>query len=455
LIRSVGPALVRTVRHFFPDLPAWLNGLPDTRHQPMVVYPTAFLFWWGLSAFLFKLGSRRQLDYELRDLHTDVLSNLNRLAGAAVETLPVHQTLDHFVHHVGSSPFADLRTQMMRRLIRMKTLEDARLAGAYVVCFDGTGMLTFRDRHCPFCLTAKQGNTTLYFHTVLEAKLVTPSGLCLSMGTEFLENAPQVSAVPDTETCRQDCELKAFERLAESLKRDFPQTPICLAGDSLYACGPVLTIAEEQGWSYVLTFKEGRMPDVWKEFQALLHLVPENTLSMKLVDGTEQLYRWVNDLSYKDDRGRSHVFSAFSCQEKQRDGTTRFFAWITDHRVSSHNVAELATKGGRIRSAIENEGFNMQKNSGLNLEHAYSKNWEREKAYYYLLQIGHLILQLLEKGGLLEQMARSAKKTVVQLFGSLKNVARRLLDSFRFSVIPDEAFDPLKAAGIRVRLDTS
>ena len=282
------------------------------------------------------------------------------------------------------------------------------------------------------------------------------------MGTEFVENSGQAASpngpgpVPrDTEVFKQDCELKAFRRLAVTLKHDFPQTPICLAGDSLYACGTVLTIAEECGWSYVLTFKEGRMPEVWNEFNSLLDQAPENALSMCLVDNTEQVYRWVNDLSYEDDRGRSHVFSAFSCREKRPDGTAGFFAWITDHRVSSNNVAELAARGGRIRSKIENEGFNMQKNGGLNLEHAYSKNWEIEKAYYCLLQIGHILLQLLEKGSLLEELARAAKKTVVRLFGSLKNVARRLLESFRFCKIPDEDFDPLLAARIRVSLNTS
>jgi hypothetical protein len=36
--------------------------------------------------------------------------------------------------------------------------------------------------------------------------------------------------------------------------------------------------------------------------------------------------------------------------------------------VSKNTVVEVATKGGRHRWHIENQGFNRQKNSGLNLD---------------------------------------------------------------------------------------
>jgi hypothetical protein len=45
-------------------------------------------------------------------------------------------------------------------------------------------------------------------------------------------------------------------------------------------------------------------------------------------------------------------------------------------------------------------------------------------------------------------------KTVSLLFGSLKNIARRVTDAFRNRHIPDEAFDPDVAASIQIRLDT-
>jgi hypothetical protein len=116
-------------------------------------------------------------------------------------------------------------------------------------------------------------------------------------------------------------------------------------------------------------------------------------------------------------------------------------------------VVAVTTKGGRHRWHLENQGFNTQKNGGFNLEHAYShRHWQ---AFYYLLQIAHLILQLLEKGSLLGRLAQELGQTPLQLFGSLKNIARRLLESIRFLRIEEAAYDGAAAARIQIRLDSS
>lgn len=183
-------AAVRTIRHFWPELTQWLDEWPDTRWAPLVVYHRRFLAWWGLLLFLMKLGSRRQLDFDLRDLSTHVMDNLNRLAGTSQESLPVDGTLDHFLGHLGAAPPERLRTQMIGHLIRMKALDDARLQGYFVVAVDGTGWMCFRERHCDRCLTQKQGETVIYLHMILEAKLLGPCGMALSIATEFIENDP-------------------------------------------------------------------------------------------------------------------------------------------------------------------------------------------------------------------------------------------------------------------------
>jgi hypothetical protein len=51
-------------------------------------------------------------------------------------------------------------------------------------------------------------------------------------------------------------------------------------------------------------------------------------------------------------------------------------AWLTQLEVNHATVVEVSLKGGRQRWHIENQGVNTQKNSGLNLEHAYShEHW--------------------------------------------------------------------------------
>ena len=143
--------------------------MPDSRFEPFIDYHKRFLIWWGLLLFILKLGSRRQLDFDLRDEEGEVLANLNRLAQTDQETLPVHDTLEHFLGHVGADPLAQLRTKMIRRLIRMKALDGARLRGRFVIAVDGTGHLRFTQRHCDHCLEQQHQGKTLYFHQVLEA----------------------------------------------------------------------------------------------------------------------------------------------------------------------------------------------------------------------------------------------------------------------------------------------
>src|SRR5262249_42708579 len=54
---NIGPILAQTIGHFFPELNAWIDRLPDPRFLPLVIYHKRFLLWWGLSLFLYKLGS--------------------------------------------------------------------------------------------------------------------------------------------------------------------------------------------------------------------------------------------------------------------------------------------------------------------------------------------------------------------------------------------------------------
>lgn len=447
--------MVQTIRHFFPDFNAWLDRLPDSRVQDDCTYATRFLAWWGLALYLFQLGSRRQLDFDLRDGGLLVLHKLNRLAQTQQTTLPVHDTLDHFIGHVELDGWQRLRTQVVQRLLRMKVLDGARLMGRPVLLIDGTGLICFHRRHCAHCLTQRHGNTTLYLHQVLEAKLLGPAGVVLSLDSEFIDNADRGNAQDKSEEqIKQDCELKALSRLLPRIKKTFPQLNFVLALDSLYGCGTLFALAEQFGWSYVVTFKEGRTPALWQEYQALQQACPQNVLKQQWGTGLQQEFRWVNQIAYQDGEQRHWKLNALQCTETTTD-KSQFFAWLTNLPVGKKTVAEIAQKGGRYRWKVENEGFNRQKNSGLNLEHVYSIDPEKWKAYYVLLQIAFVLVQLMERGSLLRRLSAELGRTVAQLFGSLKNVARRLLESLRYLEWAEEWFDAKQAARLRIGLDTS
>lgn len=434
-----------------------MDAIEDPRFPPYVVYHKRFLLWWGLSLFLFKLGSRRQLDYQLNTDGPEVLANLNRLAGTRQTTRPVNKTLNYFLGRIGVAAVAGLRPPLVRRLIRMKALDTARLQGRFVVGVDGSGYLVFRYLHCNHCLIRQHGDTTSYLHQVLEAKLLGPADTVISIATEFIDNRDlaDTPAQAGQEERKQDCELKALRRLGRQLRQDFPQLPICVSGDGLFACGEGFQVAQDYRLDYVYVFKPGRLPAVWADFQALLALCPEQRVEVRTPVGVRQVYRWVHDLSYTDSAGRPWTFTALQCEETDRAGLTTLWAWVTGLEVNRETVVAVATKGGRQRWHLENQGFNTQKNSELNLEHAYSHG-EQWAASYYLLQIAHMILQLVEKGSLLRQLAQAAgKRSALDWYGSLKNMAYRLLESVRNLHWPEAVFEVAAARAIQIRLDSS
>lgn len=452
----VGQALVQTVRHFFPDFNTWLDRLPDTRVADACTYETRFLAWWGLSLYLFQLGSRRQLDYDLRDADTQVLDNLSRLAESFPPTLPVHDTLDHFLGHVALAGWEHFRTRLVQRLLRMKALDAARLLGHPVLLLDATGLLCFPRRHCPHCLVQRHGKKTLYLHHVLEAKLLGPAGVVISLGSAFIENADAGGTKgKSAEEIKQDCELKALQRQQPRIKKDYPQVRFVLSMDNLYCCGAVFALCKQLSWSFVVTFKEGRTPALWREYGALREACPENVLRQPWVDRPAQEFRWVKAMSYEDSDKREWTVNALECRERSKDGPESYFAWLTDLPVGRSTVPQIAQRGGRDHWKVENEGFNRQKNSGLNLEHVYSSDPEKWKPYYLLLQIAFILVQLLERGSLLRRLAATRDRSVKQLFGSLKNVARRLLESVRYSRWEEGWFAAAEARQLRIGLDSS
>jgi len=405
----------KTINHFFPKLSKWLNAINDPRQVKKIKYRPSHLLWLGVFLFLTRLGSKRQIKF--RFVSDEFKKNLSLLTYGDDQTIAHHDTLENLLKKLNPDEVSLIRHKMINRLLRMKCLSPYRLMDIYyMVAVDGTGHLVFKDRHCPHCLTKeKDGKVIYYYHNVLEAKIVTDSGLALSCETEFIENN-------STDT-KQDCELKAFYRMIKRLKKKFPQLKMCLLLDSLYAADPVIKLIEGYGWKYIITFKEGSMPDTYAEFESLKNLCSKNAALIK-DENVIQHFRWVNNINY-----RSSPFDVMELKEfnSSSDGKYTKFVWLTNISIDKDNFNKIV-KGGRLRWKIENEGFNIQKNRGYNLEHPYSQNERSMKNFYLLLQIAHILSQLIEKGSLL-------KDKIEKVFGSITNVFHQLLEDLRTKCI--------------------
>jgi hypothetical protein len=403
-----GDVFFKTVSHFFPKLTKWLQSVEDPRDKNKIIYSPSHLLWLGIFLFLLRLGSKRKIKYKLST--EKFLENLNQLCAGYSENVAHHDTVEYLLSGLEPEELYGVRQKMVYRLIRMKALDKYRLLGEYfMIAVDGTGHLIYKERHCPHCLTKeKDGEILYYYHNVLEAKIVTGTGLAISIETEFILNSDGAT--------KQDCELNAFYRMTKRLKKRFPQLKICLLLDSLYAAGPVMDIAEEYGWKYITVFKKGSMPERYDEFLKLKGLCPENTV--ELTDNKiNQKYSWVNGIDHK-----KNIFDVLQCYETTEDKQTKF-VWLTNLKVGKSNIVKIA-KGGRLRWKIENEGFNIQKNRGFNLEHPYSQDETSMKNLYLLLQIAYIISQLMEKGSLLAHK-------IQKVFGSVTMLFEQLLEDLR------------------------
>jgi hypothetical protein len=393
-----------------------MNRLPDPRRPERCLYTQAHLIWTGLLLFLMHLGSRRQMRFErLADSFSQNLALLSGQRG--IDTVADPDTLAYYAEHVPAAAVEKLLAWIMRRLIRMKALDPFRLLTYFPVAIDGSQICTFPEEPWHGCPHRQLSNGSVqYFAYVLDAKLVTPCGMALSLASEMLTNEG------NEEFDKQDCELKAFPRLVETLYAFYPRTKLCLLLDGLYANQNVIRLIESKRWKYIITFKEGSMQERFPEAVSLANMQAENRLKGEQPDCVQH-FAWAEALPIAE-----FTPNVLFCQDQPKKGEARQFVWLTNFHLCQNNVENIANNGGRLRWKIENEGFNVQKNNGYEMEHPYSEHANGFRIFYILLLIAHIITQLILRGSLIRSLCRT--------FGSAKNFARRLAESLRNHAAP-------------------
>lgn len=180
----------------------------------------------------------------------------------------------------------------------------------------------------------------------------------------------------------------------------FPRLPICILGDSLYACGPVFDICKKNKWEFLIRYKNGSIPSLAKEYREISEMGENEEETVEI----EQIYRrkpkvkavhkmkWVNHLDYQ-----GHEVAVMELEIEKEQKKWKEFQWVTSMRVTNRTAGEFADTG-RKRWLIENEGFNIQKNYRYIITHANSLDYNAMKNHYLLTQLADILLQLYENG---------------------------------------------------------
>lgn len=349
-----------------------------------------------LALFLFKAASRNQYNQYREDAQFE--ANYKHLFGFA---MPHGDSVNNVIALLDAGQIEHLKHQMVKALLERKTFHNSRYRGKWFqVAIDASGVGSYRHERDSQCLhrTSKTGKIT-YFHTVLEARLVTTNGFSVSIASEWIENAD------NTDYDKQDCERKAFTRLAAKLKKTYPRLPILILADGLYPYEGFFATCKTNGWAYCVTFKDGSLPSVWEEVRDLMPLQCANThREVRYLPGgatIEQAFQWVEKVDYHE-----HTLQWLECREMRTPKATEdntpnqppeitCFVHLTDLPLNRSNIA-ATSRCGRLRWKVENEGFNTLKNGGYGMEHQYArKSYRALKNYFQFMQMAHLIHQLM------------------------------------------------------------
>ncbi len=422
--------LRKAIDHHFPDLYAKIEAIPECRKkQPD--YSLLELIIAGVAMFLFKKGSRNAMNNE-RD-EPQFRQNYERLFHAR---LPHMDTVEDVMEVLETQHIETLKTELVKGLLTRKFLRKYRVLGhSYHVMIDGTHVMDVPEGHCEHCLhqTFKNGRVR-YFHNVLEAKLIGDNGFCVSLATEWIEN--------DEEYEKQDCELKAFVRLAKKLKQQYPRLSMCIVADGLYPNQTFFRVCQEHGWSWIVTFKDGNLPSVWKRvFQrhALSHCRTQEEVVRQKGQKIHRQYEWHPRMTYQ-----GFTVHWFACEEVVEQTRTHF-VYLSSLEMDCYSILEL-TESGRLRWKIENEGFDVQKHHGYGLGHQFSRSsMPAMKNDYQLMQIAHMMNQVFELGSLLTEV-RGSKESLAHIWLSL-------VGEVRHEILDFTVLTALLARRIRIRYD--
>jgi hypothetical protein len=373
------------MRRHFPTLIDELSEIIDPRE--LCQYSVQEIYMACISMFLFKQKSRNSYNNKARQ--GKFYENYYHILGLE---LPHMDTVNVFFKSSASESIERIKRKMVQVLLNHKVMHKFRYQGYFMVAIDGTGVHSYDYEpwtDCPY-RTSKKGKKT-WLVNVLEAKLVCSNGLAISLGTEWINNGEQMD--------KQDCERKAFIRLSERLKKDYPRLPVLILADGLYPYEQAFDTCRDNEWQYMFTFKDGNLKTVWEKVEDELLTKNKNEKIHFLCRKTEyvlkQHIRWVNGLKYK-----SHKLNWIETLEietkKSKTKETRF-VHLSSIVVDEDNAVQIS-RHARMRWKIENEGFNTQKNHGYHLEHKFARNnFGAMQNYYQCLQIAHIINQLAEK----------------------------------------------------------
>jgi hypothetical protein len=402
---------MRIMKSQLPQLLKRLNQMTDPRNPKKMKHSLSLLMLYGLLMFVFQLSSRRQVNREMTQ--PQFKQNLH-LIFPELDDLPHADTLFRLLSKIEVDQIEESLIDLIKRLIAKKKFKRFLINNCYPVAIDGTQKMPFKPLWCEQLLQRKnkksksteqssdpidphteteEPDSYQYYVYVLEANLSFQNGMVIPLLSEFLEYEQG-----DRENNKQDCEQRAFERLAKRLKKYFPKLPILLLLDGLYANGPIMMQCNKYHWQFMIVLKDNCLSTVWGEFNSLRILSPENSHQMSW-GVRHQQFMWVNGIEYYFGTNdyKSITIHVVTCYEeweevnKNAESVTMCsrHAWVSSRPLYANNLHDRCNLGARYRWGIE-ACILVEKHQGYHYEHCFALDWQAMKGYHYLMRLAHV-----------------------------------------------------------------
>jgi len=326
--------------------------------------------------------------------------------------LPHMDAVNDLFEKMKPEELEEVRCRLIHNLIEKRVFHKFRFFGSYFyMAVDATGVYNWGNKPCEavreFALTRESGKGKVsYFTHVLEAVLICKNGTSIPVMSEWIANEGQ-------DYDKQDCELKAFKRMAVRLKKYFPHLNICILADGLYTNVCMMNICEEYDWKFITVFKDGNLPSVWKKIEELLPLAgAAESHQQWLGDSTHRItrrYQWVKNLEYQKYKIVWVECVQETVHRKTGEKKENRFVFLTNQDVNRENVVSILA-AGRARWFIEDH-FNTQKNREGNLHHKLNRNdFTAIKNWHNIRQLTCMIDELVKHTAELVELKKENEK---------------------------------------------
>jgi hypothetical protein len=391
----------KILRAKLPALLKRLKKIPDPRNPKKTKHKLTVLVIYGILIFIYQMASRREANREMT--RPMFMKNL-QLLFPELETIPHSDTLMRLLSGIDVSEIEQAHIELIRRLIKNKKFHRYLIDNCYPIAIDGTQKFVRDNIWCEQCSERTVGKgedaRPQYYVYVLEASMAFHNGMVIPLLSEFLDYTEG-----DTDEKKEDCETKAFKRLAVRLKVEFKRLRIMILLDGLYPNGPIMEICRKNKWDFMIVLKDKSLRSVWEEYYGLKQLQTENRMKMKWGD-RRQKFEWVNEIEYYygPNQKKKITLHVVTCVESWKDVDkssgeivvkTSRHAWISNKPLTKENIHERCNLAARHRWGIESNIL-VEKCHGYKYEHCFSYNWNAMQGYHYLMRLAHLINVLAE-----------------------------------------------------------